>query len=556
MTLLTGLAAVTLAAAKPGFTQAAPACAADCEDPIIDGKRVALVIGNAGYGANGWTRISTAVNDAEAVAKALEKANFDVVLVEDGSKSDLDNAAKAFRTKAATADVAVVYFSGHGFELANANYIVPIGALGDVSVAQLQTNYMPFGAFVEAGRQAKFSLFLLDACREDGPVQAINAGATQFRSIDAPHSAIMFATASGLKAHSEAPPGSKLSPFAAAVTRGIETQGIELSSFLRSSVRQVSDATKGMNPQQWPQIAFSTYYRFYFLAPEPPVSPTKPAPGTPAAPSISIPMQRLATVDEPVLVAEILAKHKATEVLAAAEAGDPLAQYLVGYFFAFGDGFAKDDTQARSWLERAAASGHPAGQLELAYFLTRRSPDAATKTRALELYQKAAAQNYPKAQTHLAVELMRGTLGVADKPTAKSLLEEAAKADYSNAIYQLALLGDEAASRARLTTLAAAGDTSASHWLCQLDVARKQWSTAAPACLTAARSGFADSRSALAKMYAVGTGVPRSATEARYWALFAITQPDLAPGNRSELRSLLHQMGFDPGENPERARER
>ena len=51
-----------------------------------EGKRVALVIGNDAYQVS---PLKNAVNDAEAMQKALAASGFRVILVENGTKGDL-----------------------------------------------------------------------------------------------------------------------------------------------------------------------------------------------------------------------------------------------------------------------------------------------------------------------------------------------------------------------------------------------------------------------------------------------------------------------------------
>jgi len=91
-------------------------------------KRVALVIGNAGYQVGALT---TPANDAGLIAQTLQAAGFDVVGARD---LDQDSLRRAFRdflekaTGAGTDTVAFVYVSGYGVQLEGENYFVPIDA--------------------------------------------------------------------------------------------------------------------------------------------------------------------------------------------------------------------------------------------------------------------------------------------------------------------------------------------------------------------------------------------------------------------------------------------
>src|SRR5260370_38450476 len=91
-------------------------------------KRIALVIGNAGYQAGA---LNTPANDAGLIAQTLQAAGFDVVGARDLDQDSLRRALRDFLDNAVAAaphTVAVVYLSGHGLELEGENYVVPIAA--------------------------------------------------------------------------------------------------------------------------------------------------------------------------------------------------------------------------------------------------------------------------------------------------------------------------------------------------------------------------------------------------------------------------------------------
>lgn len=92
-------------------------CSCFAFSPAIAGKRVALVIGNSGY--QNAPRLSNPMNDAIAVAAMFKAANFDSVESKfDLSATNLRKALREFSDRTRDADVAVVYFGGHGIELA------------------------------------------------------------------------------------------------------------------------------------------------------------------------------------------------------------------------------------------------------------------------------------------------------------------------------------------------------------------------------------------------------------------------------------------------------
>lgn len=90
-------------------------------------KRVALVIGNSAY--KSAPRLANPVNDASLVGGMFRKAGFDQVDVKlDLNAAEMRRALRDFGGRTREADVAVVYYAGHGIELDGTNYLIPIDA--------------------------------------------------------------------------------------------------------------------------------------------------------------------------------------------------------------------------------------------------------------------------------------------------------------------------------------------------------------------------------------------------------------------------------------------
>jgi hypothetical protein len=90
-------------------------------------KRVALVIGNSTYQT--VPRLPNPSRDATAVAKMFKDAGFDSVDVQlDVGVSELKQAVRKFQPVADQADIAVVYYAGHGVEISGTNYLIPVDA--------------------------------------------------------------------------------------------------------------------------------------------------------------------------------------------------------------------------------------------------------------------------------------------------------------------------------------------------------------------------------------------------------------------------------------------
>src|SRR5262249_30785539 len=97
--------------------------------PALADKRVALVIGNSKYLYA--PPLDNPVNDAKLMAATLRTLGFS--LIGNGAQLDLDKPAletalQNFSREIQGADVALFYYAGHGVQVRDTNYLVPISA--------------------------------------------------------------------------------------------------------------------------------------------------------------------------------------------------------------------------------------------------------------------------------------------------------------------------------------------------------------------------------------------------------------------------------------------
>jgi uncharacterized caspase-like protein len=111
-------------AALAGWLLLSPAVAQD--------KRVALVIGNAHY--KNAPEQKTRVNDATDAGAALARIGFAVTSLRNASGEEMRKALAAFGAKASLAEDAVVFYTGHGLQVAATNFLIPVDAeIGNVA---------------------------------------------------------------------------------------------------------------------------------------------------------------------------------------------------------------------------------------------------------------------------------------------------------------------------------------------------------------------------------------------------------------------------------------
>ena len=149
--LLAALAAVLL----PG---AAPALCADLHG-------VALVIGESDYDSDALRDLGNPKSDARAMDELLGSLGFDVDRALNDNRADLEDDIQRFLRDAKDADVALIYYSGHGVEAGGADYLVPTDA--DISTPQKAgESLVPIQELLEQlAKTVPVTITLLDACR-------------------------------------------------------------------------------------------------------------------------------------------------------------------------------------------------------------------------------------------------------------------------------------------------------------------------------------------------------------------------------------------------------
>jgi len=218
-------------------------------------KRVALVMGNSAYKNVG--RLANPVNDAALVGGMFKKAGFDTVDIKlDLNVVDMRKALREFGSKVRDADVAVIYYAGHGIELDGTNYLIPTDAALETDTDVLDEAF-PLDRLLFAIEPAKqLRLIVLDACR-DNPFAKTMKRTVAARGIGrglakveptSPNTMIAFAA----KAGSTASDGdSKNSPFATALAERLPTPGLDLGKAFRF-VRD--DVLKSTGNKQEPYV--------------------------------------------------------------------------------------------------------------------------------------------------------------------------------------------------------------------------------------------------------------------------------------------------------------
>jgi tetratricopeptide (TPR) repeat protein len=231
-------------------------------------RKIALVVGNGAY--RNVQELGNPPRDAKLVAAALKDVGFQTVtLSNDLTRDKFFETLRAFATDAETADWAVVYYAGHGFEIGGVNYLVPI----DAKLAadkDAETEAVALEQVIAAvGGARKLRLVMLDACR-DNPFAPTMQHTMEMKLVDRGFSDIEpaagFMVVYAAKHGETALDGDGVdSPFATAVARDIKEPHVEVRK-LFDLVRD--DVWSASRHQQQPFTYGSPPGRedFYFVA--------------------------------------------------------------------------------------------------------------------------------------------------------------------------------------------------------------------------------------------------------------------------------------------------
>jgi uncharacterized caspase-like protein len=221
-----------------------------------DAKRVALVIGNSKYAHA--VALPNPANDARLIASTLRNAGFQVIEGIDQDNAGMHSLISRFTEQSYDADLAVIFYAGHGMQVDGRNFLIPVDA-ELTSPVYLKTRTVQIDDFMAAlPAEPAIGVIILDACRDNPLARTLAASMPKSRSASfgtglAPIEAksdgvgtggilIAYATDPGAIAFD----GNGVnSPYSAALARHLTEPGVEIQSALTRVRGQVTETTQG-----------------------------------------------------------------------------------------------------------------------------------------------------------------------------------------------------------------------------------------------------------------------------------------------------------------------
>ena len=395
--------------------------------------RVALVIGMSEYKT--VVPLDNTLNDAKGISKTLRDIGFQVTTVLDAEGETLRTIIDEFAFRSETADLALIYFAGHGVEVQGENFLIPVDA--DVSsnrdIQRQGILLKQFLASVENAR--KMRIVILDSCRDNPFGDELDLAALdetanqaeQTRSIGqaglaAPSpdrgTMVAFAARDGERALDGS--GSN-SPFALALMENLVKPNLEISLMFRQIRDQVLEETGN---QQEPHTYGSLSGTPFYIA---------------GASEGSI----VASLDPKVAWSDLRANQE-TQLASLARQGDTRSMMGMAYMRLNAEDDRYDPNTAAEYLQRAADAGSAEAQFELAQLYEKGLGVDQDLDRAYDLFKAAADQGFADALNDLGFIDYQGGLNVVpDQKRGLEYFQKAADQRHPQAMFNVAALIDD-----------------------------------------------------------------------------------------------------------------
>lgn len=234
---------------------------------IVFANRKALVIGNDKY--KNVSELKNASSDAKAIATSLNGLGYKVSTYIDIDEKTFKQALRDFKMSIQGGDEVLVFFAGHGVQLGATNYLLPTDIKGD-NEEQVKDEAIQLQRILDdlQERKAKFSLAIIDACRDNpfkGSGRALG-GRGLAPTTAATGQMVMFSAGSGQQALDKLGQNDqdKNGLFTRILLKEMSKPGVPVDRILRNVRNEVVNLAKSVGHEQTPALYDQAVGEFYF----------------------------------------------------------------------------------------------------------------------------------------------------------------------------------------------------------------------------------------------------------------------------------------------------
>ena len=238
----------------------------------VHAKRLALVMGNDNY--QHVAKLQKAGNDAVAMATELRAAGFEVVLHKDLTYRGMVRAMESLYNSVTGGDQVVVFFAGHGVQLKNGSFLLPID-IEATSESEVEKTSYALNDLMEqlGGAKAAFSLVMVDACR-DNPLKSRGRNVGGGRGLNPPDppkgQMVVYSASRGQQAldrlsEQDTHPNSV---FTREFIARMRKPGLRVEELVREIQDSVESLARSVSHEQRPALYNEARGNFYFFSPQ------------------------------------------------------------------------------------------------------------------------------------------------------------------------------------------------------------------------------------------------------------------------------------------------
>ena len=493
-------------------------------NPMIVGvdKRIALVVGNSNYESE--RNLYTPIADALTVSNTLSQLGFNVYVLFDANKKEMDDAIKKFSSFSSNYETALIYYAGHGMQFGDDVYLLPtdshIETSYDVTVNCVPTKRII--SFLNDVQTLQRRMIFIDACRSEPQLLQTRGKEDYylFATNELKDGIIVFSTKHGYVAYDESLYQSENSPFTSAFVDNIVKPNVSVNDFitdLMSEVKSITSNPPYPNPQE-PRPIITLAQRFYFnpeknhtfqesLAAVERISNERSLNSHSSLREISF-----SSPENPEEFYELgLAYYKdslykeAVSVFLKSAAKDYTAAFaMLGDCYSEGHGVNKDYYIAKSYYEKAAEKGYPRALKGLADMYFRGKGVKKNIKKSLKYFEKAAEIGDESSQFWLGVSNLFGE-GIAQNE--------------QKGVYWLDKLSenDEPVYKYCVGVVYSIYNYILSNSNNEYNPNKEYYKKAFKLYSITAKKGMPEAQWLLAKCYEDGVGIEKNEKEAEYW---------------------------------------